>query len=234
MCAQTRLLLVPGLLCDAALWRHQLEGLSDAAEVWVTDKHTGYASIGEIAHAIMQEAPAKFSVAGLSMGGYIALEMALNWSARIERLILLDTTAAADTPSQTERRETLIELARRGKIEEIIQSLLPAFVHPERLRDLELVSEIVEMAKRVGTDKFIRQQEAIISRRNQTSNLHRIACPALVICGREDALTPLECSEKLTAGIPDSELLVVPDCGHLSTMESPRRVTEAMRRWLFV
>lgn len=232
MSAQTRLLFVPGLLCDAALWRHQLKGLSDAAEVWVTDKHTAYTSIGEIVQAIMQEAPARFSVAGLSMGGYIALEMALNWSERIERLVLLDTTAAPDTPSQTQRRLTLIEVARRGKIEEIIRSLLPILIHPQRLADLELVSEIVEMAKRVGTDKFVRQQQAIMSRPNQIPSLHRIACPTLVICGREDALTPVGCSEELAAGIPDSELLVIPDCGHLSTMESPRRITEALRRWL--
>ncbi len=226
------LLLIPGLLCDGALWKHQAENLADVADVRIVDKHTQFSTIAEIAREIVHEAPARFSLAGLSMGGYIALEIALNWPDRVERLALLDTSARVDPPEQSERRRGLIELAREGKLDEVARSLIPVLVHPRRYDDEDLTSAIIDMAQRVGVDAFIRQQHAIMSRRCQVPGLDKIDCPTSIILGSEDILTPLECSLELASGIPGSRLVVIEECGHLSTMEAPEDATAAMRQWL--
>ncbi len=229
---RTPLLLIPGLLCDAALWRHQAENLRDVADVRIVDRHTRFRTISEIAEAVLSDAPERFALAGLSMGGYIAMEMALTRPERVERLALLDTSARVDPPAQLCRRMDLIDLARRGKLEEVARSLIPILVHPRRFEDGRLTAAIIDMAARVGVDGFIRQQQAIMSRPFQVPNLHRIKCPTCVVVGREDILTPPECAMELVSGIAGSKLVMIEDCGHLSTMESPENVTAALREWL--
>jgi pimeloyl-ACP methyl ester carboxylesterase len=226
------LLLIPGLVCDDALWRHQVKDLSDIAEVVVTDKHTRYSTIKEIAEAIVSEAPDRFALAGLSMGGFIALEIVRSFPDRVQRLAILDSNARADTPEKTESRYQMIEQVKQGRFGDVASSLLPLFVHPDRLEDRNLVDEITGMVQHVGADNYIRQQHAIISRRDHVSYLSEIKCPTCVICGKQDILTRPELSEEIAEGVPDAKLHVIDNCGHLTTMERPAAVNAVLRQWL--
>jgi len=226
------LVLVPGLLCDAQLWRAQVEHLADVAETWVAD-HTRSDTMAGVARDVLADAPFKeFALAGLSMGGYISLEIMRQAPRRVKRLALLDTAARADTPEQTKRRRDFIELAQRGKFLGITDTLMPLLVHPSRLADKPLTDAIRLMAKNVGKDGFIRQQKAIMSRADSRPLLAGIKVPVLVLCGRQDQLTPLDRHEEMAAGIPGAKLEIIEDCGHVSTMEKPEQVNLALRRWL--
>jgi pimeloyl-ACP methyl ester carboxylesterase len=151
---------------------------------------------------------------------------------RVLRLALLDTSARADTPEQASRRRGLIELAEKGEFKGVTPRLLPMFLHPDRLADEALTGAVMAMTERVGKDAFLRQQRAIMGRIDSRPHLSKIACPTLVLCGREDALTPLERHEEIAALVPGARLEVVERCGHLSTMERPEQVSAALRRWL--
>jgi len=226
------LVLVPGLLCDALLWTRQIEALGAEFKCWVAD-HTRSETMAGVAADVLRDAPfERFALAGLSMGGYISLEIMRQAAHRVDRLALLDTSARADTAEQRNKREGLIGLARRGRFIGVTQALLPLFVHPDRLRDLKLVDTVKQMSRNIGRDAFIRQELAIISRADSRSLLSTFACPTLVLCGRQDALTPLDRHEEIANGIPGAVLEVIEECGHLSTLERPAEVSAALRAWL--
>ncbi len=226
------LVLVPGLLCDGLMWRPQLAALAAVADCWVAD-HTRSETMAGVAADVLRDAPfEKFALAGLSMGGYVALEMMRQAAHRVLKLALLDTSARADTPEQSRKRRDFISLAERGRFLGITHALLPLLVHRSHLANQELVSTIREMAKNTGKDAFIRQERATISRADSLPLLSRIACPTLVVCGRQDALTPLERHEEMAARISGSRLEIVEECGHLSTMERPAETSAALARWL--
>jgi len=231
MAQKTPLVLLPGLLCDGTLWRSQIAALGDIAECWVADL-TQDDSLAAIARRVLAAAPPRFALAGLSMGGYCALEVMRQAPERVERLALLDTGARADTPEQTSRRRGLIELAEKGEFKGVTPRLLPLFLHPARLKDAALTGAITAMAERVGKDAFLRQQKAIMGRIDSRPLLGRIACPTLVLCGREDQLTPPDLAQEIAAGIPRAQLDLIDNCGHLSTMERPEAVTAELRQWL--
>jgi len=226
------LVLVPGLLCDAQLWRSQVEHLADVAETWVAD-HTRSDTMAGVARDVLADAPFRdFALAGLSMGGYVCLEIMRQAPQRVRRLALLDTGARADTAEQSERRHAFIDLAQRGKFMGITDTLMPMLVHPSRLADKPLTDAIRLMAKNVGKDGFIRQQKAIMSRADSRPLLATIQCPTLVLCGRQDQLTPLDRAEEMATGVKGARLEIIEDCGHVSTMEKPDHVNRALRQWL--
>jgi pimeloyl-ACP methyl ester carboxylesterase len=226
------LVLVPGLLCDAALWRGQFEDLADIAQPWVADV-TRDDSMSAMARRVLAEAPAgRFALAGLSMGGYVAQAIMREAPERVERLALLDTSARADTAEQTARRLGLIELAEKGEFHGVTPQLLPLFIHPDRVSDMPLTEAIMAMTERVGKDAFLRQQRAIIGRPDNRPNLPQIGCQTLVLCGRQDQMTPLAWSEEIAALIPGAKLEIIEDCGHLTTMERPWETSVALRQWL--
>lgn len=231
MADRQTLILLPGLLCDARLWAAQTEGLADVADVVVADM-TRDDTMAGMAERALAVAPDRFALAGLSMGGYVALEIMRRAPGRVERLALLDTGARADTPEHMARRRDLMALAERGEFEAISPKLLPVFVHPDRLADAALVADIAGMADAVGKDAFLRQQRAIMGRPDSRPGLLDIACDTLVICGREDALTPPELSEEMASLIPGALLVMIDHCGHLSTMERPQTVNAELRAWL--
>lgn len=233
MTAKPVLILAPGLLCDGALWRHQREHLSDIAEVTVAD-FTGHETMAGMAASVLAMTPGSFALAGLSMGGYVAQEVMRQAPERVERLALLDTSARADTEEQASRRRGLIELSRKGEFKGVTKTLLPFFLPEARLDDTALVDEVTAMSQRVGRDAFIRQQTAIMGRPEGRGDLGRITAPTLVVCGREDTLTPLELSEEIADGIPGAALVAIEACGHLSPMERPEAVTALLRYWLQV
>jgi pimeloyl-ACP methyl ester carboxylesterase len=226
------LVLVPGLLCDAALWHGQVEDLADIAQPWVADV-TRDDSMTAMARRVLAEAPpGRFALAGLSMGGYVAQAIMREAPERVERLALLDTSAMADTPEQSARRRGLIDLAEKGDFKGVTPRLLPLFVHPDRLSDKNLTDAVMAMTERVGKDAFLRQQRAIMGRPDNRPNLPKIDCPALVLCGRQDQMTPLGWSEEIASLIPGARLAIIEHCGHLTTMERPWETSVALRQWL--
>lgn len=225
------LALLPGLLNDRALWAHQIESLGDIAETRVAD-FTTQESVAGMARSVLGMMPERFALAGLSMGGYVAMEVMRQAPERVGLLALLDTKARLDTPEQTKRRRAMIELARTGNFKGVTQRALEMFVHPDRVADPVLSEAVLAMAERVGREAFFRQQAAIMGRPDSLPGLSAIACPTLVLCGRQDGPTPVECHEEIAAAIPGAELIVIEDSGHLTPMERPEEVTVALRAWL--
>lgn len=231
MSAKPPLFLLPGLLCDDAMWQHQSAHLSDLAEISIAD-FTAQSSLTAMARSVLDAAPARFSLAGLSMGGYVALEIMRLAGGRVERLALLDTAARDHDPGRNEQRREMAAQARAGRFKGITRRYLQAFVHPDRLADEALTRAVMEMTARVGLDAFLRQQQAIIERRDAARVLGSIACPTLVVCGRQDGLTPLAASQEIADGIAGSRLVVIENCGHLTAMERPEAVTALLSYWL--
>lgn len=227
------LILVPGLLCDAALWARQAAALADIAAIRVAEP-VHDATIGAMAERVLADAPERFALAGLSMGGYVAQAIVRIAPKRVTRLALLDTNARADSPEQTARRRALIRQTEIGQFRGVTKRLLPLLIHPDRLNDAPLVAEVTGMAERVGKAAFLRQQAAIMARSDGRADLKRIRCPALVLCGRQDRLTPPELHAEMADAIPGAALVAIEDCGHLSPLERPQAVSAVLRYWLQV
>lgn len=227
------LVLLPGLLCDSALWESQLSGLADIADFFVADL-TEHETMKDMAAAVLRDAPWKeFALAGLSMGGYVAQEIVRQAPQRVKKLALLDTRSRPEQPEETERRHQFIKLAQTERgFTPVTTRLLPLLLHPSRVKEPSLVDVIRDMAERTGVEAYVRQQTAIISRPDYRPNLAKIRCPTLVLCGRQDQLTPISDSEQIAAAIPGAKLVVVEECGHMSTLERPEEVNREMRKWL--
>lgn len=225
------LLALPGLLCDERLWQRQTEALAPDHAV-TSFALTPQATMGELAEMALDCAPAgRFALAGLSMGGYVALEIMRRAPERVAALALLDTSARPDTAEQTQLRRTAMD-ASGGNFDAVVTALLPRQLHPDHVGDPALRATLLSMAKAVGRDGYVRQQEAIIARADSRPTLQAIRCPTLVLCGRDDQLIPLPMSEEMHLGIAGSRLVVVERCGHMSAMEQAEAVTRAMREWL--
>ena len=226
------LVLVPGLLCTARLWRDQVEDLSDVAIPMVTAQHVRFDDVEDIAAAVLAEAPQEFALAGLSFGGYVAMAIARRAPERLLGLALVDTTARPDSEERKVQRAELIRQSGQGRFIGVADRLLPILVHPDRLDDEALTGATKEMAVEVGREAFVRQQTAIMARPDARPQLGRLTVPRLVMCGREDALTPLADHEEMHGLMPGSRLVVVERCGHLAPMERPAATSAALRDWL--
>ena len=231
MTHESSLVLVPGLLCDEDLWFDQMKSLSNVTKISMADTLSDD-SIIEMAARLLANAPAEFALAGLSMGGYIALEVMRQAPERVTRLALLSTNAEQDNAEKSRIRRGLIALAEKGKFKGVSPRLLPMLLHESRLNDAVLCDRVAKMAARVGKDCFVRQQKAIMSRSDSRKNLHSIKVPTMVVCGREDLLTNLRQHQDIAKAIPSAELHVLDLCGHLPTMERPQEVTSLFRSWL--
>ena len=225
------IVLVPGLNCSARLYAEQIPALWRFGPVVVAD-HTRDDSIAAIARRILAAAPPLFALAGLSMGGYIAFEIMRRAPQRVAKLALMDTGARPETAEQTARREAPMALARAGNLIRVADNSFVFFVHPDRHTDVALRDAVRAMAEDVGAPAYLRQQQAIMARPDSRPGLSAIACPTLILVGAQDRGTPPELAQEIAAGIADSRLVVVPDCGHLSTIERPEAVTEALVEWM--
>ena len=225
------LVLLPGHMADEGLWAHPARHLGDLARVTVADL-SRHDSLAAMADAVLAVAPPRFALAGFSMGGYLAFEILRRDPGRVERLALLDTSARPDAPEQRERRHRFMAMGERGELDAVMQAYMPIFVHPDRLGDAALVGGLMDMARRVGRDGFLNQQKAMLERPDSRGELARIAVPTLVLCGRQDALTPPAMHEEMAAGIPGARLVVVEDSGHMTPLERPQAVTAVLRYWL--
>ena len=225
------IVLVPGLNCSARLYAEQVPALWGFGPVTIAD-HRRDDSMAAIAARILATAPPRFALVGLSMGGYIAFAIALQAPGRVARLALLDTSARPDMPEQSERRRGMIALAEGDRFGEVPDLLFPVFVHRNRQGDERLRVIVRTMAEETGPQAFVRQQRAIMTRPDCRPQLASIRCPTLVLVGDGDELTPPALSEEIAAGIAGARLFRVPDCGHLSTLERPEEVNQALVEWL--
>ncbi len=223
--------LIPGLLTSPRLYAAQLPQLWKFGPVMIAD-NTRDDTMFAIAQRVLAAAPSRFALVGLSMGGHIAFEIMRQAPERVAKLALLDTTARADIPEQSELRRSQSALAQSGRFEELHALLLPSLVHRDRQNDTELSDVVRLMMQEVGPEGFLRQQNAIINRADSRPTLARIHCPTMVLVGDADMMTPPDRSVEIVNGIDTAHLVVVPDCGHLSTLEQPEQVTQALAEWM--
>ncbi len=227
-----QLVLIPGLLCTSELFLPQIDRLGPRLHIAVSGHNREHDSMAAIASAILTVAAPRFALAGLSMGGYIALEIMRQAPQRVERLALLDTSARPDTPEQTANRQRLVALAAKKGIEVPAREMFAKLVAPARVDDAALADTFLDMARETGVDAFARQQQAIAARPDSRPTLAAIRCPTLVLVGEQDQLTPPALAEEIANGIAGSRLAIIPGAGHLSTLEEPDAVGAALEAWL--
>lgn len=225
------LLLIAGMPLDVALWAHQTAYLSQIADIAHADNR-GADSIAELARRALAGAPDRFALAGLSMGGYIAMEIMRQAPERVAKLALLNTNARSDTPEQTANRRQAIDLARQGKMKAVVAASINRLIHPDRLNDRDVVDSVYAQAEAVGVEGYVNQQNAIIGRIDSRESLKAVRCPTLVICGRQDALSPPDIHAEMSDAVPGGRLAIIEECGHLAPMERPHAVTALLRDWL--
>ncbi len=211
------IVLVPGLNCSARLYAEQIPALWRFGPVVVAD-HTRDASIAAIAGRILANAPPVFALVGLSLGGYIAFEIMRQAPQRVAKLALLDTSARPDDAELTARRQAPMAKAHAGKLIEVADESFVFYVHSDRHGDVALRDVVRAMAEETGVEAYLRQQQAIIARPDSRPTLSAIRCPTLMLVGAEDKGTPPELAREIAAGIAGARLVVVPECGHLSTL----------------
>ncbi len=223
------LILIPGLLNDAELWRDQVAALSDVADCRVADI-TRDDSLEAMARNVLAEAPERFALAGFSLGGYVAVEIARIAPERVDRLALLDTSISADTPERATARSALNKAARApGKFHGFGDRLLKTYLADSHLEDEAIISRIRGMTERLGPDVFVRQNSVV--RKDGAGVLRALRCPILVLAGESDAITPFRDHEAM-AVIARGRLVSIPDAGHMTPIENPAAVSAALREWL--
>ena len=225
------LLLIAGLLDDATLWEHQTQHLGDLCRPIVVENARD-ATMRCMAQRALDTTAGEFAIAGMSMGGYAALEVMRLAPERVKGLALVNTSARADDEAKRRTRLIQMEQAKNGQFDALLETTVPLIVHERRRTDAALMEAIFAMARRTGAQTYIRQQEAIMSRVDARPDLANISCPTLVIVGREDIPTPPAMAEEMLAAIPAAKLGLIEQCGHYSPMERPHAVTALMRLWL--
>jgi pimeloyl-ACP methyl ester carboxylesterase len=231
MSDQVSLCLLPGLLCDATVWEPQKLQLSKQADIHIADLR-GPSTFADMAAKVLDETSGPLAVAGHSMGGRVALEMWRLAPERIERLTLLSTGFQGPRPDEAAARMALVELAHEQGMAAVAERWLPRMVHPDRVNDRALMDPLVAMVCRSTPEIFERQQRAGLERPDATAYLPQIACPTLVLCGRQDSWSPVSQHEEMARLIRRARLVLVKDCGHMVTVERPDEVTAALAQWL--
>jgi len=227
---QAPLILIPGLLNDADLWRDQVLGLSGMATCQVADITKG-TTLRELAEGVLADAPERFALAGFSLGGYVAQEVARIAPERITRLALLDTSIRPDTPERLADRHALSQAARApGKFHGFGDRLLASYLDPSHVADERIVSRIRAMTERLGAETFVRQNS--VERKDGAEVLRSLTCPILILCGENDRVTPLGDHYEMARLAPQAKVVVVARSGHMTPLENPEAVTQALREWL--
>jgi pimeloyl-ACP methyl ester carboxylesterase len=228
---RSHLVFVCGHLCDERLFAAQVAALSATHECSVfvfRDEDT----LAAMAESLLLKAPPRFTLIGLSMGGYVAFEVLRRAPERLRGLVLLDTTAAADTPARKAGRLADRDKANVMGMPAFAPSLLERWLLPAHARNPELAQRVCAMAVDLGVVAQRNQQVAMLARPDSTSDLARVAVPTLVACGRQDVVTPLADHEAIVARIPNAQLAIIEDSGHLTTIEQPTVVTTLLQQWL--
>ncbi len=222
---------IPGLLCSAEVFTPQVAALWPFGPVTVANTLDG-SSMAEIAASILATAPPRFALVGISMGGYLCLEIMRQAPERVLKLALLDTSARPDTPEQSAARRAQVAKARNGEFATMVEPALTAILHPAHQGDQRLREINRRMGLTVGVEAFERQAEAVIGRPDSRPGLHAISIPTLVLVGDADPLTPPDRAQELVEAIPGARLVIIHECGHGSTLEQPEAVNRALVEWI--
>lgn len=230
------LVLLPGFLCDRTVWQQQIDSLSEIAESTCAD-YGMLDSLPAMAESVLRTAPPQFSVAGHSMGGRVALEVFRLAPERVRRIAIFNSgvvprAAGAAGAAEEFGRRRLLAVSRSAGMRAMALDWVKGMVAPARLADTALVESIVRMFERKTPELFEAQMNALLKRPDATPMLSRIRCPSLFLSGREDGWSTPATHQKMASAVPGSRLVVVPDCGHMSTLEQPSAVSDAMRDWL--
>ncbi len=231
MAERPTLYLLPGLLCDATVWAAQVAGLSDIAELRTPD-FLGQDSITGMAAGVLATAPARFAVAGHSMGARVALEIVRLAPERVTHLALLDTGTHARAPGEAEKRQVLVDLAARDGMAALAERWLPPMVHPDRLSDAAFMAGLRAMVQRATPDIYAGQIRALLGRPDAEAGLAAITCPVLIGVGRQDAWSPPAQHAAMARLVAQATYVVFEESGHMAPLEAPAAVTAALRAWL--
>ena len=225
------LVLLPGMMCDERLFVQQIAVFGRDRDV-IVPKLTGATSMEALAENVLAEAPPCFALAGVSMGGILAMECARQAQHRITHLALIDTNPFAEREEMKQRRAAQLKAVESGLLKSVMREDMKPnyFIDPAdgiALRDL-----CMEMALSLGTTAFIEQSMALRDRPDYCSTLRRVTCPTLILCGRHDRLCPVERHEAMKQMMPHARLCIIEDAGHLPTIETPDQVTLALKNLL--
>ena len=230
------LVLVPGLMSDVSLWQPQIDALQSHIQVIVMD-HGELDSLSAMATNALQQAPAKFALAGHSMGGRVALEVMQQARGRVTHLALIDTACRgiASPEALAKERDTrfgFLKIAHEQGLDRMARLWVQTMVHPDRLNDEALINTIASMFARQSLAKYQAQINALLNRTDLSAVLKTIVCPTLVLCGRQDASTPVAVHEAMHTDLSNSRLAIIEHCGHMSALEQPQAVSLSMQQWL--
>ncbi len=222
--------LLPGLMCDEAVWTHQAETLSAVADVRIP-VFRGFDSLVGMAESVMVEAPERFSVAGHSMGGRVAWEVMELAADRIDKFAILDSGVHPVKEGEAEVRQVLIDKAISEGLQAVANEWIPPMIHPDRNDDSALVKDITEMILRNSIEDFQGQVKALLNRKDQTPYLSRISHKVLLLAGENDNWSPPQQHEFMAERLASSQLEIVPDAGHMVIMEKPEEVSRILLDW---
>ena len=227
----TPLMLLPGMMCDQRLFGQQVEALSDRFEI-IHGVLDGHDTVEDLAAHLLKTAPPRFALAGLSMGGIVAMEIMAQAPERVSKLCLMDTNPLAEVDAVKEMREPQIQKAQNGQLRSVMRDeMKPRYLTDGPKRD-EILDLCMEMAMDLGAEVFVRQSRALQSRPDQTRTLKQVEVPTLILCGADDTLCPLERHQLMQSLIADSKLAVVEHAGHLPVLENPHATNQLLDLWL--
>lgn len=224
------LFLLPGLMCDEAVWIHQAESLSPHADIRIP-VFRGFDSLVAMAEHVLDQAPERFSVVGHSMGGRVAWELMELAGNRIDKFSVMDTGVHPVSQSEPEKRQALIDKAHNEGLAAVAHAWIPGMVHPDRHDDSVLIKEITDMILRNSVEDFLGQMHALLNRKDQTDNLAFIKHKVLLVAGEADTHSPPEQHQLMAEKLPSSQLEIVQDAGHMATMEKPEEVSRILVDW---
>ena len=225
------LVLLPGMMCDARLYFPQLAAFSHERPITVAPIGN-HDTVSALAAEVLAHAPARFALAGLSMGGIVAMEVIRQAPDRVTRLALLDTNPKAEAEAIKHMREPQIAQVQNGQLRDVMRDVMKPNYLTDGPRTEQILDLCMAMAETCGPDVFIRQSRALQSRPDQQDTLRQVRVPTLILCGEDDALCPIHRHTLMHDLVAGSKLEIITKAGHLPTLEQPDATNKALSRWL--
>lgn len=224
-------LFLPGMLCDQRVWQYQMDQLADLCQPDFLDLRN-YSRLDQMLSAIAKASTFESIIIGFSMGGYLALEYALQGEVLFNKVAIIGSTAKGYPESERNMRRNLLSQIKQGQYTGMNTERLQLMVHPNQHKNDELLNIIKQMEHDAGTQVFINQLTATLNRENREPLLEKIQQPALIVGGRQDQIAPCKTIETMASLIANSELHILENCGHMIPLEQPRQLTNILKEWI--
>ena len=225
------LILLPGMMCDARLFAPQIAVLNDSMRISVP-LPVSAPNMAQLAAEVLADAPDRFALGGVSMGGILAMEIIRQAPQRVTHLALIGTNPFAERDEVKARRTPQMDAVRDGRLAAVMRDEMKPSYFTHRVDNADLLDLTMAMATDLGPDTFIAQSLALRDRTDYEATLRHVTCSTLILCGRHDQLCPVERHEAMKAMIPHARLCIVEEAGHLPTIETPGIVTTALQELL--